>query len=132
LPSNIAAALDFPRDLPRALGDEPQIRIVLANLIRNGRDAMPTGGKLTIAGRDIDGAVEASVTDTGIGIPSEDLGRIMEPLYSTKARGLGLGLSIARAIVDKNKGSLRAASEPGRGSTFTVRLGAVPQTEAGP
>ena len=46
----------------------------------------------------------------------------MEPLYSTKARGLGLGLAIARAIVEKNKGSLRVASEPGRGSTFTVRL----------
>lgn len=52
----------------------------------------------------------------------EQLGRIMEPLYSTKARGLGLGLSIARAIVDKNGGRLRTASEPSRGSTFTVFL----------
>jgi signal transduction histidine kinase len=51
----------------------------------------------------------------------------MEPLYSTKARGLGLGLALARAILDKNKGSLRVTSEPGRGSTFTVRLIAAPQ-----
>ena len=61
----------------------------------------------------------STVTDTGIGIAPSDLGRIMEPLYSTKARGLGLGLAIARSILEKNQGSLQVASEPGRGSTFT-------------
>jgi two-component system sensor kinase FixL len=68
--------------------------------------------------------LEVDVTDTGVGIPREDLARIMEPLYSTKARGLGLGLSLARAILDKNGGSLRVTSEPGRGSTLTVTLNA--------
>jgi signal transduction histidine kinase len=57
-----------------------------------------------------------------VGIPAEDLARVLEPLYSTKARGLGLGLAITRAIVEKNQGTLRVASEPGRGSVFTVRL----------
>ena len=71
--------------------------------------------------------VEVVVSDTGTGIEPERLGRIMEPLYSTKARGLGLGLALARAILDKNKGSLRVASEAGRGSTFTVRLHAGPR-----
>jgi signal transduction histidine kinase len=74
--------------------------------------------------------VAITVTDTGVGIPAENLGRIMEPLYSTKARGLGLGLSIARAILDKNGGSLNAASEPGKGSQFTVMLKAV-RTDSG-
>ena len=61
----------------------------------------------------------------GSGSRPKDLARIMEPLYSTKARGLGLGLAIARSIVEKNQGSLRVTSEPGRGSTFTIRLTAV-------
>ena len=65
-----------------------------------------------------------SVADSGVGIPAEDLARVMEPLYSTKARGLGLGLAISRSIVEKNQGTLRVASEPGRGSVFTVRLAA--------
>ena len=68
------------------------------------------------------GHVDLSVADTGVGIEEAELARIMEPLYSTKARGLGLGLAIARAIVEKNRGALRVASEPGRGSVFTVRL----------
>ncbi len=83
---------------------------------------MPKGGQLTVRGCAVDGAVEVSVIDTGLGIEAKDLVRIMEPLYSTKARGLGLGLAIARSIVEKNQGSLRVTSEPGRGSTFTIRL----------
>jgi signal transduction histidine kinase len=122
LPANIAVELDFPSGLPLTLGDIDQIRIVFANLIRNARDAMPQGGRLNIGGRVAGGAVEVCVTDTGVGIEPENLSRVMEPLYSTKARGLGLGLALARAILDKSKGSLAAASEVGRGSTFTVRL----------
>ena len=73
-----------------------------------------------------DGIVELSVADTGSGIEASDLARIMEPLYSTKARGLGLGLAISRSIVEKNQGNLLVTSEPGRGSTFTIRLNASP------
>jgi signal transduction histidine kinase len=91
---------------------------------------MPQGGTLSIAGRHADGKVEVAVVDTGVGIPPQDLKRILEPLYSTKARGLGLGLAIVRAILDKSRGALRVASQPGRGSTFTVQLEAAP-AEAG-
>ena len=66
---------------------------------------------------------------TGAGIPEADLSRIQEPLYSTKARGLGLGLAIVRAILDKCGGGLRVESEPGRGSVFTVKLMASPAQE---
>jgi signal transduction histidine kinase len=122
LPDRIEVAIDCPPDLPAVLADSDQIRIVLSNLIRNARDAMPEPGQLAINGRHTDDHVEIAVTDTGVGISAENLHRIMEPLYTTKARGLGLGLAITRAILDKNKGSLRVVSEPGRGSTFTVRL----------
>jgi signal transduction histidine kinase len=122
LPDSVQAVLDFPPALPPALADGDQIRIVLGNLIRNAREAMPQGGRLTITARRTADSVEVDIADTGVGIPEERLHRIMEPLYSTKARGLGLGLAIARSILEKNNGSLRVVSEPQRGATFTVRL----------
>jgi two-component system sensor kinase FixL len=106
------------------LGDAHQLRIVFGNLIRNARDAMPQGGELVIRARDVGNEVAIEVVDTGVGIRSEDLGKIMEPLYSTKARGIGLGLAITRAIVEKHGGKLDVASELGRGTTFTVTLSA--------
>lgn len=122
LPSNIEVEIDCPASLPPVLADIDQLRIVFGNLVRNAREAMPQGGRLRVLGRHAGEAVEVDVSDTGVGISPEDLGRITEPLYSTKARGLGLGLAIVRAILDKNKGSLRVASELGRGTTCTVRL----------
>lgn len=122
MPETIHVTIDCPSSLPPALADSDQVRIVFANLIRNAREAMPQGGQLIITSRAVNGMLETNVTDTGVGIPAELLSQVMEPLYSTKARGLGLGLSIARAILEKNSGSLSAASEPGRGSTFTVFL----------
>jgi two-component system, NtrC family, sensor kinase len=128
VPSNVQVKLDFPSSLPSVLGDINQLRIVFANLIRNAREAMPKSGSLSIKGQVANDAVEVAVTDTGVGIPAEDIYRIMEPLYSTKARGIGLGLAIARAILDKNMGSMRLTSELGKGSVFTVRLtAALPQ-----
>jgi signal transduction histidine kinase len=129
---DITVAVDCPPGLPDALGDDDQLRIVLGNLIRNARDAMPRGGSLTISARARDGAVELSVADTGVGIEATDLARIMEPLFSTKARGLGLGLSITRSILEKNQASLRVESEPGRGSTFTITLAASPSAGGRP
>jgi signal transduction histidine kinase len=122
LTENIELTIDCPPSLPAALADNDQVRIVFANLLRNAREAMPQGGRLTVSARAVEGGIETRVADTGVGIPAEQLSRVMEPLYSTKARGLGLGLSIARAILEKNGGSLRVASEPGRGTTFTVFL----------
>jgi signal transduction histidine kinase len=127
VPDTIQVAVDCPPSLPPVLGDADQLRIVFGNLIRNAREAMPQGGRLEIAARSAGEAVEIRVTDTGVGIPWEHLARIMEPLFSTKARGLGLGLAIARAILDKNKGTLHVTSEPGKGSTFIIKLMAVPE-----
>jgi signal transduction histidine kinase len=128
----IEVIVECPPSLPRALGDADQLRIALGNLIRNARDAMPEGGRLAISGRLVNGHVELEVADTGVGIPAEDLARVMEPLYSTKSRGLGLGLAISRSIVEKNQGTLRVASEPGRGSVFTVRLTAAWASDGAP
>jgi signal transduction histidine kinase len=122
IPERIRIELDFPPTLPPALGDPAQIRIVFANLIRNARDAMPQGGSLAIRAVADEAGIVVAFADTGIGIPAEQLSRVMEPLYSTKARGLGLGLAMAKAIVEKHHGSLHVTSVPAHGSTFTVRL----------
>lgn len=122
LPERIQVRMEIPSTLPPALGDPAQIRIVVANLIRNARDAMPQGGTLTIRAAADEAGLAVDVVDTGIGIPADLLSRVMEPLYSTKARGLGLGLAMAKAIVEKHRGSLQVTSVPGAGSTFTIRL----------
>ncbi len=128
MPDTVQVKLEHPGDPPHALADPDQVRIVFANLIRNAREAMPGGGTLALRSRQVGGQVVVEVADTGVGIPSDILPRIMEPLYSTKARGLGLGLAIARAIVEKNQGSLSVVSELGKGTTFTVTLEAAPPT----
>jgi signal transduction histidine kinase len=128
----IEVAVECPPGLPGVLGDVDQLRIALGNLVRNARDAMPRGGRLAIAARADNGHLDISVADTGPGIDPAELSRILEPLYSTKSRGLGLGLAIARSIVEKNQGIIRVASEPGRGSVFTLRLLAAPDAGGPP
>jgi signal transduction histidine kinase len=126
----VEVTIDCPPGLPHVMGDGAQLLIALGNLIRNARDAMAEGGRLTISGRAVDEHVDIAIADTGVGMEPGELTRIMEPLYSTKARGLGLGLAIAWSIVEKNQGVLRVASEPGHGSVFTVRLTASPRQGA--
>jgi signal transduction histidine kinase len=126
LPEQIAVTINLDDALPPALADEDQVRIVFANIFRNAKEAMPSGGRLDVHGVLEGDSLEVAVTDTGIGISPENLKRVTEPLFSTKARGLGLGLAISRAILDKNKGQLRVHSQPGQGSTFVVRLTAAP------
>jgi len=127
LPPGIEVAIDVPPHVPDLLGDSGQLKIVFANLIRNAREAMPGGGKLELsAATDADGCVNVYVADTGVGIKPENIDRITEPLFSTKARGIGLGLAITRAIVEKHQGRIRVTSEPDRGTQFVVTLPAAP------
>lgn len=121
-PETIELVWDIPADMRPALADDKQMAIVFGNLIRNGCDAMPEGGRLTLSARVARDQVEVSVTDTGCGIAAEDLARIAEPFRSTKPRGIGLGLALSQAILEKNRGTLNVTSEVGRGSTFTVTL----------
>ncbi len=122
IPANIQVVVDFPDELPNVLADEHQAVIALRNLVRNARDAMPSGGTLTISADVQDDKVVFSVIDTGIGISSHDLQNVLEPLFTTKARGMGLGLSITKAIVEKNRGELAVESELGKGSKFSFAL----------
>jgi two-component system sensor kinase FixL len=126
VPHHVAVVLRVPPDLPPALVDVNQVPIALKNLIRNARDAMPRGGTLTISADCRDDLVRIMVTDTGDGIAEENLPKIMEPLFSTKPRGMGLGLAISRAIIEKNRGTIEVQSTVGQGTTFTVAFQSAP------
>jgi PAS domain S-box-containing protein len=120
--SEVEVVTDIPADLPQLSVDPGQMKQVLANLMLNACQAMPGGGVLTVGARVEGGRIRVSVTDTGCGMSGEELSRIFEPLYSTKARGIGLGLSVTRNLLEANEGGIEVTSEPGRGSTFSIVL----------
>ena len=97
-------------------------RRVLLNLVQNALDAMPQGGTLTLRGWQTASHVYLDISDTGTGIPADQLARIFEPLYTTKPTGTGLGLYMAREIVAAHDGELRVTSPVGSGTTFTITL----------
>jgi signal transduction histidine kinase len=95
---------------------------VLLNLVQNALDAMPQGGILTVTGHGTATHVQLQIHDTGSGIPTEQLHRIFEPLYTTKPEGTGLGLYIMREIVAVHGGQITVDSVVGHGTTFTLTL----------
>ncbi|MBW1979681.1 MAG: PAS domain-containing protein [Deltaproteobacteria bacterium] len=123
---NIVIEEKLADGLPDILGDQNQIQQCLMNLVFNGMEAMPEGGKLTIT-TSYDkktGRVRIAVSDTGCGIPQENISAIFEPFYSTKSedKGVGLGLSVVYGIVREHKGSVYVDSTVGKGSTFILRF----------
>ncbi len=103
--------------------DPVQLCQVFTNLILNAIQAMPQGGQLAIRCEVSDtGYVIVSLADTGIGISKDDLARIFEPLFTTKAKGIGLGLAVSKTFVEAHDGMIEVESEMGEGSTFKVRL----------
>lgn len=121
-PANIEISCESPKSLPKAVADVSQLKIVLDNLVRNAIEAMPEGGRIVLTAKPQMPYVDIAVADTGPGIEPDNLRRVMEPFYSTKARGMGLGLAMAKAIVEKNEGRITVTSELGKGTTFYVRL----------
>jgi len=120
--AGVHVILSVPTDLPPVVADRDHLKQVMLNLILNGLQAMPGGGTLTIeAARGRDGLMLA-VADTGDGIPPEALPRVFDPYFTTKAKGLGLGLAIARRIIEEHGGKIEVESQPARGSRFSVIL----------
>jgi signal transduction histidine kinase len=125
-PASVDVTLDIPIDLPKLYVDPRQIMQVFGNLIVNAFQAMngtsEAGGKLFISAALQDSMVRVDIRDTGVGIPPENLHKIFDPLYTTKAKGIGLGLPLSKKLIEANKGSIGVKSEAGKGSTFTVFL----------
>lgn len=131
--SHIRVRKELGEGLPRVRGNENRLQQVFFNLVLNAKDAMPSGGWLTLVTRAERGdTLVVEVADTGVGIRREDVKRIYDPFFTTKGigRGTGLGLSVSYGIVQEHGGAILVDSTPGSGSTFQVALPAYAAGEA--
>jgi signal transduction histidine kinase len=126
--NRVAITLDLPPDLPEVVFDAHQAQQVFVNLVLNAMQAMPGGGRIVIDGRvepGDDGSGRCLLlrcTDHGCGISADNLARIFNPFYTTKAEGTGLGLSIVHKILEQHNATVEVVSEAGRGTSFLIRF----------
>ncbi len=116
----VAKALE--PNMPQIVVDPMQLQQILLNLLLNSIEAMPDGGRLTVATQYDQKArtVAVEIADTGAGIAADDFEKIFQPFFTTKKKGSGLGLAITKRLVEQNEGRISVASEMGRGATFTI------------
>lgn len=132
LPRSIDLVVDAPGRLPAVSGDETELFQVLVNLATNARDAMPDGGALIIAAAAGEGTVRVEVRDTGAGMDPATAGRILEPFFTTKEYGTGLGLATSAAIVKAHGGELRVDTAPGGGTAVSFELPSIEEVAPPP
>ena len=122
VPARIKVIRNFPESEVLVNADREQLSMVFRNIIANAVEAMAGRGTLTVAIGTKDGQAEVSFTDTGTGILADNLDKIFQPFFSTKTKGIGFGLPIARMVVERHGGIIQAGAAPGRGATFTIQL----------
>lgn len=121
-PEAVNVRVHVPRDLPKLLVNPQQIGQIVANFVLNAYEAMPQGGSLKISGESKDGHVAITIKDTGKGISKQELLKIFEPLFTTKPRGIGLGLVISKRLADLNHAEIKVRSRIGEGTVITLSL----------
>lgn len=129
-PENIVIRKNLMPDLPDQKVDGEQVMQVILNIAYNGIEAMPQGGILTFTtskkenrGKEI---IEIAIQDTGHGIEDKDMKNIFKPFYTTKDKGIGLGLPLCKRIIERHGGDLELKSSPRQGTTFYIRIGGLP------
>lgn len=130
LPDNVAISTELSEALPPVDVDAEKMEQIFLNLIDNAAQAMPRGGEISISTSANNGSVEFAFRDTGVGIRPENMERIFEPLFSTKTKGIGLGLAIVRMLIEAHQGKIEVSSQVGEGSLFTVSLPAQRKKES--
>jgi len=120
--SNVRIHVIAAPNLPALKADPSHLTQVLLNLMLNGLQAMPHGGTLTLEAKTSNNNFLIAVTDTGTGIAAENLSRIFDPYFTTKAQGSGLGLAISRRIIEAHGGTITVTSEAGQGCRFEISL----------
>jgi PAS domain S-box-containing protein len=123
--------LELTENEPEIKIDNDKMKRVFVNIIGNALDAMPEGGRLTIKSRETNGNLEIAFSDSGVGMSKETVGKIWAPLFTTKARGIGLGLSICKRIVEAHGGKISVESVTGEGTTFTITIPIKSKSESG-
>jgi signal transduction histidine kinase len=120
--ANINLVLNLAENLPVLEFDASLMKQALLNLIKNAAAAMPLGGDLGISTETAEGEVLVSISDTGAGIPEENLAKIFEPYFTTKHDGTGLGLTVAFKVIKEHKGEISVRSRKGEGSIFSFTI----------
>jgi signal transduction histidine kinase len=128
VPENIKVITKLDK-IPQMLLDPERIKRVFLNIIQNAVAAMPKGGKLTVGTSRSGDSVEISFKDSGIGITEENMQKLFTPLFTTKTKGLGLGLAICKQIVEGHHGDIVVKSKAGKGALFIVRLPILSEVE---
>jgi len=118
--SAIELHVNVPDEIPEVACSQSDLEQVFLNLLTNAREATPHGGRILVTVRSVDRLVEISIADSGCGIPAEHLPRVLEPFFTTKQHGNGLGLSICRSVLWEVDGTLMIQSEPGKGTDVRV------------
>jgi signal transduction histidine kinase len=122
IPESVNVTLEAGDGLGDVSLDPIQMRRVLDNLIGNAVDAMPKGGKLTVVAMKEDGGFRITVSDTGVGIPEEEMSNLFKLFYTTKSDGMGLGLTFCKRVVEAHGGTITVESEVDEGTTFTIKM----------
>ena len=138
-PESITTVLEFPVDLPQVFADPRQMEQVLGNLVVNACQAMASTGAGTLADADTltisaarqEELVAIAVKDTGSGVMPENMKKLFEPLFTTKPKGIGLGLAVSQKLAEANGGRIEVQSEPGQGSTFSLYLPVISSQSGG-
>ncbi|RLG89581.1 hypothetical protein DRO34_07055 [Candidatus Bathyarchaeota archaeon] len=130
IPTNVKV-INAAEEAHVAILDECKMKRVFHNIVRNAIQAMPKGGTLKITSKKSRGLIKISFQDTGVGIPKKHLDKIFTPLFTTKAKGVGLGLSICKRIVEAHGGRITVQSKVGEGTCFTVILPVEPKKVEG-
>ncbi|MDD1775955.1 MAG: PAS domain S-box protein [Candidatus Methanomethylicus sp.] len=128
VPEKVCIALDIEKGLEVMVDAEMMAR-VMVNLVNNGIQAMPNGGKLIISGMKKDDSVFIAIKDSGQGITEEDLEKLFRPLFTTKAKGMGFGLAVVKRLVEAHNGRISVESKVGQGTAFTIELPYQPRDE---
>jgi len=122
LPPGIELSTEFAPAVPYVAVDRPQLQEVLEVIVINAAQAMRGAGRIAITVATTGSGATIRITDDGPGIEAAVLGRIFELFFTTKSSGTGIGLAMARRLIERQGGTLRVASEPGKGATFTIEL----------
>jgi signal transduction histidine kinase len=119
---NIKVSKNLPSNLPMVMIDVNKTGQVFINMIENACQAMPDGGELKISTRESIGFIEIEITDSGCGIPEKSIKKIFDPLFTTKPKGIGMGLAVCHGIIEKHHGTTDVKSQEGIGTSILIKL----------
>jgi len=122
VPENVEVSVGLDEGLRSVRADAILLKRVFTNLLTNGFQAMPEGGSLTVTGTASEDEATIVVSDTGCGVSEENMSKLFQPLFTTKAKGTGLGLAVCKRIVEAHRGEIVVESEEGVGTSFTIKI----------